>query len=206
MKRTKVVIASILAAVCMTATATDTSVNNIAKLKLDKSNVTQSNATRNSVIQSYVFQKRIAWAFAPVKTEEALLAIAQQQSPLDLLSPDAKERFMDSIVFRSSGLGGFDYSDLEAELTPSQIHSVLSLFGSQHTVYHFDQARVETETDVLLLSKPLLPFAMQQSSVTGEQGIGRPDINAAFADHKGYTCYSRATCKPSVNYICMSRC
>ena len=53
------------------------------------------------------------------------------RSPLDLLSPLAKQRFLDSLVFGATGLGGFQYSDLEAELTADEIQKVLGLFAME---------------------------------------------------------------------------
>ncbi len=50
-------------------------------------------------------------------------------SPLNALSPGARERFLYSLRFHSQGLGGADGSDLADELSDPQIHAVLSLFG-----------------------------------------------------------------------------
>jgi hypothetical protein len=50
-------------------------------------------------------------------------------SPLDALSPGARERFIVSLSFGPGGVGGFDASDLMDELSDAQIHAVLALFG-----------------------------------------------------------------------------
>lgn len=63
---------------------------------------------------------------APVKSQFELGAYLQsaKASPLDWLSPAAKRRFLASLTFNETGLTGFDYSDLRAELTVTQIHRV----------------------------------------------------------------------------------
>jgi hypothetical protein len=50
-------------------------------------------------------------------------------SPLDALTPGARERFIMSLSFGPGGVGGFDASDLMDELSDAQIHAVLALFG-----------------------------------------------------------------------------
>lgn len=52
-------------------------------------------------------------------------------SPLNALSPGARERFLYSLRFHEQGLGGADASDLADELSDQQIHDVLSLFGPE---------------------------------------------------------------------------
>lgn len=127
-----------------------TSVNTLA----NTAELVENYDDNNAVIKGMVYQKELAWILAPINTRDALDRISEEKSPLDLLSPPAKERFIDSIVFRETGLGGFDFSDLEAELTPTQIHKILSMFGAQHAVHLFTKARIETRADVLLLSNP----------------------------------------------------
>jgi hypothetical protein len=60
-----------------------------------------------------------------------LLANAGKPTPLDALPPLARQRFLDSLVFGRGGVGGFDTSDLAAELTPVEIVRVLALFDAQ---------------------------------------------------------------------------
>lgn len=50
-------------------------------------------------------------------------------SPLDLLSPHARQRFIDSVQFGSNGVAGLSVAELEAELTQSEAREVLKLFG-----------------------------------------------------------------------------
>ena len=81
-------------------------------------------------------QKMIHWEMAKVKTQKQVqLELKDQDSPLYLLSEQGRKAFLDSIVYRETGLAGYNYRPLEAELTPTEIYKVLSLFGAQSTVY-----------------------------------------------------------------------
>lgn len=115
--------------------------------------------------------------------ELATYLATAQGSPLDRLSPGARARFLDSLVFGRNGLGGFEYADLEAELTPSRIHAVLSLFGVERTTPMLSGARIETGKDRDLMLQLV------------EEG-----------DHKGYKCESHATCAEMPKRICLSGC
>ncbi|MET0551272.1 MAG: hypothetical protein ABW002_18605, partial [Xanthomonas sp.] len=53
---------------------------------------------------------------------------AGQRTPLDALTPGARERFLDGLVFGRTGLGGFDTQDLP-QLTRTQGRALLALFG-----------------------------------------------------------------------------
>lgn len=50
-------------------------------------------------------------------------------SPLNALSPGARERFLMSLAFDANGVSALDASDLMDELTQEQIREVLALFG-----------------------------------------------------------------------------
>ncbi|WP_115717773.1 hypothetical protein [Gallaecimonas mangrovi] len=107
---------------------------------------------QSQIIKKEQIQRRVDWELAPVKSRADLETILERKSPLDALSESAKQEFTDSIVFRENGIGGMNYGVLEAELTPTQIYKILSLFGSQSLMYVFKNARVETTTDALLIS------------------------------------------------------
>jgi len=167
-----------------------------------------SNIEKNELIKAISHQKQVAWAIAPITTIDLLNEVAKKKSALDLLSPLAKERFINSIVFRENGLGGFYYGDLEAELTPTQIHRILSMFGAQHTVSKYTNARIETEEDVLLLSSP--NYSLESISLKNKtnqahtMGYARPP--GLFDDHKNYSCSEPSTCRDEQGAICMSSC
>lgn len=48
------------------------------------------------------------------------------------------------MVFSDKGLASFSYAELEAELTPTQIYEIMSLFGLQRLVPMMSGARIET--------------------------------------------------------------
>lgn len=52
-------------------------------------------------------------------------------SPLSWLTPGARRRFLDGLVFGEHGLGGMDLGDLRYELTTEQAYALLRLFGTQ---------------------------------------------------------------------------
>lgn len=138
-------------------------------------------------------ERELAFLLAPIKTKEDLdryVAELRQnpdaKSPLNLLSPAALDRFLNSLVFTESGLGGYYYGDLQAQLSASQIYRVLSLFGAQHTTSLIRGARIESRADQLIM--------------------GQDESNLLPADHDNYECVSRGTCGPRTNYICTSNC
>lgn len=71
----------------------------------------------------------------PLRTREALDAYLQahkgKPTPLDALPPLARQRFLESLAFGRSGLGGFSTAELATELTPDEIVAVLTLFDVQ---------------------------------------------------------------------------
>ncbi|RUL70969.1 hypothetical protein [Dyella choica] len=101
----------------------------------------------------------IAARLAPIKSIKDLNAYIARtpaaDSPLDYLSPEAKNRFISSLQFNGKGITSFSYADLEAELTPSQIYKLLSLFGMQRTVPFMKGARVVDDTDKMIMAVPM---------------------------------------------------
>lgn len=79
-----------------------------------------------------------ALASLPLRSRAALdaylAAHAGRKTPLDLLPPLARRRFIDSLVFGRDSLGGFGTGDLATELTSSEAGSVLALFGAKDMV------------------------------------------------------------------------
>lgn len=137
--------------------------------------------------------RELAFLLAPIKSkadlDRYLFELRQNpeaRSPLHALSPAARDRFLNSLVFTERGLGGYYYADLQAQLTASQIYRVLSLFGAQHTTSLLQGARIESRADEIIMENTIAP----------EQP----------ADYQDYECVSRATCGPRLSYICMSSC
>jgi hypothetical protein len=108
------------------------------------------------------------------------------KSPLDRLSAPARERFLDSLVFSENGLGSYHYADLEAELSVSEVHAVLSLFGVEHTTSMLTGAKIETPAD-----SQLAPPRPPPGGTT---------------DYKDFRCKSIGTCTSSLFDICTTNC
>lgn len=142
--------------------------------------------------------RNVAFELAPVKSQQTLRAYQSITpdilSPLGKLSVTTRAEFLSSLTFNEKGLTGFNYRLLEDELTPSQVHSVLALFGAQHLTSRLNGARVETAMDNMLL-KPV-------AKIGGLGGL----FDDQFGDHKGYWCFQRNNCYVNENFICMSGC
>lgn len=104
--------------------------------------------------QGFVQFSRSAIAPAVVRSRSDLDSYLSYHpdSAIQALSDGGRDAFLNSLVFTEKGLGSFNFRVLEDELTPTQIHEVLSLFGLGALVPHFKGARVETENDERLLS------------------------------------------------------
>ncbi len=78
----------------------------------------------------------------PITSRAALDAYQRDappaQSPLDWLTPGARHRFLDSLVYREHGLGRLSLADLRYELTREQAYTLLRLFGVQSYAIDLD--------------------------------------------------------------------
>lgn len=78
----------------------------------------------------------------PITSRAALDAYLRDtppaNSPLDWLTPGARRRFLDSLVYRERGLGGMSLADLRYELTREQAYTLLRLFGAQDYALDLD--------------------------------------------------------------------
>jgi hypothetical protein len=84
-------------------------------------------------------------AAAPfIATRDQLYAhlAAHPDSPINALSPGARERFLISLRFNEGGLASFDPSDVADELTDEQIHALLSSFGT-HVLRYAPKSRAQ---------------------------------------------------------------
>jgi hypothetical protein len=111
-------------------------------------------------------------------------------SPIDRLSPPARQRFLDSLVFGEGGLGSYSYADLEAELSVSEIYDILSVFGVERTTSMITGARVISDRDRELLSRQAADEHLYDFT----------------ADYEGYECSGRATCSKKIDSICTDNC
>jgi len=80
-------------------------------------------------------QARATASDQPIRSHAALQAYlrthAGKPTPLDPLPPLARQRFLDSLVFGTGGLGGFDTGDLATELSTGETKRILALFGME---------------------------------------------------------------------------
>lgn len=78
----------------------------------------------------------------PISTRAQLEAYLSDtpasRSPLNWLTPAAKERFLEGLAFSDRGLGGLSLGDLGYELTREQAYSLLKLFGAQSYALNLD--------------------------------------------------------------------
>lgn len=128
-------------------------------------------------------ERQIAYELAPVKSAADLqkfLAKGTDRTPLAALSPGARQRFLQSLVFTEKGLASFKYDDLRTELTATQIYQVLSLFGAQRSTGTIPGLRVQSRADTL---------------------IAQP--SGSETDYEGYRCEVKASCHENMHWICV---
>lgn len=138
------------------------------------------------------YQGQLDSLLAPIKSKSDMINFISTEfsSPLENLSSNSKWSFIGSLVFGESGLASYRYDLLEQELTATEIHEILSLFGVQNTTPLIRGAEIRSEADMLIMKMPDL----------GE-------TNSFFADdHPGFECVSHGTCGPRNGYICTSNC
>jgi hypothetical protein len=159
---------------------------------------------------------------APIKSlsawQQHLSKGVNKSQALGQLHGDALAGFSASLSFNEKGLTGFSYAELR-ELTASEAHNLLSLFGFQHTARLVTDVRIETPLDVAVLNGAFslsnLPIGMQ-----GRQKTIEDDLQALWdslfwddlfdpsgaQDHKEYQCIARATCGESKGFVCLRTC
>ena len=138
-------------------------------------------------------------ALAKIKSSADLTAYMgamPKSSPLLRLSAAERGRFLQSLTFNEKGVTSFDYSDLQATLSASEIYEVLSLFGAQRVTPLIKGARINSEADRAIMASP----SNMASPLQLSPGIGMGD------DHDGYRCESPHTCVLWSGRICMSGC
>ncbi|MCT8124685.1 hypothetical protein H1D31_01360 [Alishewanella sp. BS5-314] len=170
-------------------------------------------ASASSIEQSIREDKRISvlWEnrrdfhLASIKSSNELHKL-ESVNAWRSLSEEGKELFLESLVMNEQGLASFNYSILESELTVSEIHSILSMFGAQRLSSLMVNARVESDLDFLLISKPRILPRKDKDRNAEFSGLSYEDENAKLDDHKDYHCESRATCSERQGSICMSSC
>lgn len=157
----------------------------------------------------------LALALAPIRSavdlERHLKLAERSKSPFFALSTTARTRFLSSLTFNEKGLTSFRYEELEAELAPSQIRSVLALFGAQRATPMFRNAKAVSHLDRQILGTTYL--AASTSFSDGEFGSsdyywdewGDP-FDAGRPDYKDMKCLGTASCMRAPKYLCTEHC
>lgn len=97
-------------------------------------------------------QQLLAKQTAPIHSQATLTRYLQSHdgktgSAFDLLSPDSRQRLIDSMQFNETGIVSFSYADIERELSLADAYALLSLFGAQHLLEHFRDSRTTPQSD-----------------------------------------------------------
>jgi hypothetical protein len=126
---------------------------------------------------------------ASIRSASALDAHLREtpSSPLNRMSAEGKQRFLDSLVFSEKGLASYRYAELRAELTPVEIEQVLGLFGVDRNA-------------------SLLTRTPSSASSLDDVDIGPDPDTGGEGDREGYKCESPGSCVKATNYICTDKC
>lgn len=139
-------------------------------------------------------------AMAPIKSaldlQNYIKMTPPNLSPLNLLSKAGLAEFLDSLTFNKQGLTGYKFSNLEEELTPTQIYRILALFGSQSHVRSMKNAKIKTEADRRLIEATPASFYGD----VWDENSGDPD------HYHHYRCHLPATCATATSFLCDRSC
>jgi hypothetical protein len=104
-----------------------------------------------------ISERKLDKSMAPIQSREQLELYMQSMpealNPIARLSPHARHEFLKSLSFSDNGLAQFRHTELQNELTPTEIYQVLRLFGMQGAASGMENARVESPGDLSLLQK-----------------------------------------------------
>ncbi|WP_152663092.1 hypothetical protein [Arsukibacterium ikkense] len=156
-------------------------------------------ASLDSVNAQQIWAESVAKQMAEIKSTEDLYKL-EDSEVWNSLSEHAQRDFIESLVINNRGLASLNHSVLEAELTASEIYTLLSLFGAQKIASTMIGARVEDATDVLILSRPSLNHSEETFSVMSGGTTTKGET------HRGYYCAYRGTCLEQDGSTCTSSC
>ncbi|QDH69115.1 hypothetical protein [Marilutibacter alkalisoli] len=149
----------------------------------------QSSAEGQAIdpVEQEAKERELAYQLAPIKSDMDLRTYLarnrSKDSPLNLLSPGARQRFIQSLVFTNKGLASFDYRDIQIELNATQTYQLLSLFGVQRSTRAIPNLEATTASDMTVMGGGVISLP--------------PD------DYPGYECEKAATCRESHGAICI---
>ncbi len=173
---------------------------------------TQAFAQNNKMkanVSNDMIEREIANFHAPVKSQMDLrnFMASNRTTALDALSQNSKRDFIGSLKFTKKGLSSFNYNVLEAELTPTEIYGILSMFGLQRGTGQFDNARPQTSLDQAILNL----YGENNRSIQANSGFESQFHGGSWgkiADEflEGYRCLSQGTCVQADGHACTSNC
>ncbi|KLD76540.1 hypothetical protein FZ025_11950 [Xanthomonas hyacinthi] len=147
-------------------------------------------------------QRLIDQQIAPIHSRAELQQYVQtlpSDSPLRRLTQGARTRFLDSLVFSSSGLASYSYEDIALELTAYEAYKLLMLFGQQATVRSIPGIKQPDE-----ISKTVMSVTrMRSDRSAGYKSTWLPGDDSYPVDYPDHACQSRATCVESLGKICI---
>ena len=161
-----------------------------------------------AALDKAALQRDLANLGAPITSQRSLsrhLSAGVTESPLGRLSQPALRRFLASLQFNESGLTTFRYTELEAELTPTQIYQVLALFGQQHQTPKLKHARRVTPRDDEIMGGGI-PGVQPANFECYFDQVSPIDSPSQCGGHHNYRCASPGTCSPSQEQICTNNC
>ena len=150
----------------------------------------QQNPCAKALEEMGILERDLSVMLAPIRTEAALrkyLASPQSNSPFAPLSQGARTRFVQSLRFSEKGLSGYEYGDLQQELTATQIYRILSLFGVETSTSAIPGLKVQSKSDELILLRGKLYNTTLR----------------AATDYPGYICGGKASCIKDERAICI---
>jgi len=150
----------------------------------------QQSPSARMLEEKEIVERDISVMLAPIRSKATLqeyLATHQKNSPFAALSPGAKRRFVQSLRFSEKGLSGYEYGDLQHELTVTQIYKLLSLFGVETSASAIPGLKAKSKSDELIL----LRGKLNQTTLR------------MATDYPGYICGGKASCVKDERAICI---
>jgi hypothetical protein len=90
-------------------------------------------------------------------------------SPMDRIPEAARRTFLDSLVFTDWGLGSYSYEPLAANLSPTEIYQILSLFGVQSSIGAIPELVAQNPTERAMLRPLQYPDKRDAACYSGDQ-------------------------------------
>lgn len=159
-----------------------------ANIRADERRADATSPDATAALTDHVaLQRELTRATATVRSASQLHRYLREHrgptSPFHGLSAGALTRFVGSLRFTDRGLASFDYTDLRRELSASQIHALLRVFGIEDAASLVPGMKVQTPGDALVIQ----PLVMHSG-------------------HHDMYCASAGTCHRSAGMVCTDNC